>query len=269
RRAHAALIQIAARPALGRGVVAVYIDAARMPTEAGDDFVHAIAVEVGGLDGVAVIEAAIDYFAFPLRAALGVDRDLVAVPGFDGRQKSRLCQAASAQVSHGDIAGAGFRPWRGVALGHFGARPARVLRKTEEVDAGEAGAEDALAAVAVPIGHQDSMHYARVLRADHAALPLAGNIVHQRRLVAIVGSGGAGAGERGIDHHLLTGTVNIGRAQAVAGGQAVDFSDCPGFARIATGAQDAHHPGAVLGLHGESAGQDDFVAHHGAIDHPR
>ena len=52
--AHAAFIEIAARPVFGGGVVAVEIDAARLAAEAGDDFVRAVAVEVGGLDGVAV-----------------------------------------------------------------------------------------------------------------------------------------------------------------------------------------------------------------------
>src|ERR1035441_8506744 len=248
RGSHAALVQIAPRPAFRRGVVVVEVDAVRLPTEAGNDFVHAIAVEVGNLDGVAVNEAAVDHFALPLRAALGVDRDLVAVPGFDGRQKSRLCLVSTAQVPDGDIAGTGFRPRRGVALGDFGARPARIFRIAEEVDAGETGAEDALAAVAVPIGHEDAVHHARVLGRDHATLPLAGDVVHQRRLIAIVGRGCGGAGERGVDHDEFTRAIDIGGAQAVGGGQAVDFGDRPGFAGIGARAEDADNPGAVPGF---------------------
>src|ERR1022692_4987453 len=138
RGAHAAVVQRAARPVPGCGVVAVEIDASRLSAEAGDDFVHAIAVEVGGLDGVAIIEAGVDDFALPLRAVLSIDRDLIAVPGLDGGQKPRhwpMCggRGSSAEVSHGDIAGAGLRPGRGVALGHLGARPAGLLRISEEV----------------------------------------------------------------------------------------------------------------------------------------
>src|SRR6476646_2402957 len=88
--AHTAIVQVAACPSLGGGVEAVEIDAARLAAEAGDDFVHAVAVEVGGLDGVAVNQGGVDDFALPLRAALGVDGDLIAVSGFDGNQKSSL-----------------------------------------------------------------------------------------------------------------------------------------------------------------------------------
>src|SRR5260370_25736684 len=130
--AHTALIEVTARPVLRRGLVAVDIDAVRLPAEAGDDFVHAIAVEVGDLDSVAVQQAGIDDFAFPLCAVLGVDRDLVAVPGFDGGEKSCL-----SNLSHGNIAGAGFGPRCGIALGDFRSRPAVVPGELEEVDARE------------------------------------------------------------------------------------------------------------------------------------
>src|ERR1017187_6252027 len=45
RGAHASVVQIAARPVPGGGVVAVEIDATRLSAEAGDDFVHAIAFQ--------------------------------------------------------------------------------------------------------------------------------------------------------------------------------------------------------------------------------
>ena len=94
------LSEVAACPVLGGGVVAVEVDAARLAAEAGDDFVHAIAVEVGDLDGVAVDQGGVDDFALPLRAVLGVDRDLVAVPGLDGGQKSRLvCESCPTAIS--------------------------------------------------------------------------------------------------------------------------------------------------------------------------
>ena len=175
--------------------------------------------------------------------------------------------AGSGDVSDGDIAGAGFRPRGGIALGDFGAGPARVFGVAEEVDAGEAGGEDILAAVAVPIGDEDSVHDARVFGADDAALPFAGDVVDQRGLVAIVGCGGGGAGQGGVDHDEFAGAIDIGGAQAVAGGEAVDFGDGPGFARIVVGAEDADDADAVFGLVGESAGQHDLVAHDDAIDH--
>ena len=53
----------------------------------------------------------------------------------------------------------------------------------------------------------------------------------------------------------------------MAGGQAVDFGDGPGFARIVAGAEDADDADAVLGLVGELAGEHDLVAHYHAIDH--
>ena len=178
-----------------------------------------------------------------------------------------LSDAGCGEVPDGDIAGAGFGPRGGIALGDFGARPALVFGELEEVDAGEAGGEDALAAAAVPIGDEDSVHDAGVFGADDAALPLAGDVVDQRRLVAIVGRGGGGAGEGGVDDHEFAGAIDIGGAQAVAGGEAVDFGDGPGFARVGAGAEDADDPDAVLGLIGEFGGEDDFIAHDDAIDH--
>src|SRR6185369_14449546 len=54
--AHTAFVQIAARPGFGNDVITVKIDTTWLAAEAGDNFVHAVAVEVGGLDNVAVHE---------------------------------------------------------------------------------------------------------------------------------------------------------------------------------------------------------------------
>ena len=163
------------------------------------------------------------------------------------------------EVSYGDIAGSGFGPRGGIALGDFGARPVSVLGRIGRVDAGEAGGEDAVAAVAVPIGDEDAVHHAGVFGADDAArFHSPGTVVDQRGLVAIVGRGGCGAGEGGVDDDGVAAAIDIGDAQAVAGGEAVDFGDGPGLARIAAGAENADDPDAVLGLIGEFAGENDF-----------
>src|SRR5205085_11099697 len=172
------------------------INAAALPPEPGDHLVHTIAVQVGGLNGMAVNQSGVDDLAVPKIGAPAVYHHLGTVPGFNRSQET-----GSAEPAYGDIARAGFGPGSGVAFGDFAARPAAVFTVLKEVKAGEAGGEDGIAAGAVPICDENAMDHARVFRADHAALPFAGAIVDQRRLIAIVGRGGQRAGERGVDHN--------------------------------------------------------------------
>ena len=78
---------------------------------AGDHFVRAVAVQIGGENGVAVGQRIVDHVPLPHAAAFPVDGDLVAVPRLDGRQKPPL-----AQLAHGHVARTAFGPRRGVAL---------------------------------------------------------------------------------------------------------------------------------------------------------
>src|SRR5262245_43858363 len=88
----AALVEELARPLRAEGLGrAVDADAAALSAAllaaADDQLVGAVAVEVGGRDGVAPLELVVDDVAVPHRALLlrlGVDDDLEAVPRLDG-----------------------------------------------------------------------------------------------------------------------------------------------------------------------------------------
>ena len=77
-------------------------------------------------------------------------------------------------------------------------------------------------------------------------------------MVAILRRLGLRAGERRVDQHLLAAAVDIGPAQAVRGGEAVDLRGRPGLARVAVVLQHRDHADAVLRLVGELAGQHDL-----------
>src|SRR5471030_538933 len=163
-RAHTAVVESLASPFAAGRVIDVH--AAGAAAEAGDDFVQAVAVEVGGDDGVAVGQGAIDHLPFPLRVGLLVDRDLVAVPGLDGRQ-----EAGAGQPANGDVARSRLGPGGGIARGDFGAGPAQVFAEFEKVNARETGGENFVAAVAIPVNNVDAVDHAAVFGADEFALP--------------------------------------------------------------------------------------------------
>src|SRR5471030_3342091 len=265
-RAHTAVVESLAGPFAAGRVIDVH--AAVAAAEAGDDFVQAVAVEVGGDDGVAVGQGAIDHLPLPLRVGLPVDRDRVAVPGLDGGQ-----EAGAGQPANGDVARSRLGPGGGIARGDFGAGPAPGAAVFKEMDARETGGENFVAAVAIPIHDVDAVDYAAVFGADELTLPLTRAIENQRRLVAIIGGLGFGAGEGRVDHYAVAAAVDIGGAQEVRSGQAIDFGDGPGLAGVAVVAQHGDDADAVFGLVGEFAGQDnvgDRVAlhgNHGAVDH--
>jgi hypothetical protein len=86
-------------------------------------------------------------------------------------------------------------------------------------------------------------------------------------LTAVVGSGGSGAGERGVYDDGVAIAEQIGDTQAVAGGEAVDFGSGPGLKRIGAGAKNADKTEGVPGFITEFTGENDFVADDGAVDH--
>src|SRR5262245_49686729 len=88
---HAPIVERKARPAFASRVVgAVDVDAASLSTKAGDDLVGAIAVEVGGHDGVAIDQSGIDHFALPTAVLLAVYHDLVSMPRLDRGKETRF-----------------------------------------------------------------------------------------------------------------------------------------------------------------------------------
>ena len=89
-------------------------------------------------------------------------------------------------MAHRHIAGAAFGPRRRIALGDLRTRPAAAGAEAVDMDSNEARGQNVVAAVAVPVVDADAVHHALVLVADEAALPLAGDIVHQRDLVAVI-----------------------------------------------------------------------------------
>src|SRR5262245_32988705 len=103
---------------------------------------------------------------------LCVDHDLSAMPRFDCGKKPRL-----PQMANGNVARPRFRPRRGIALRDLLARPFTRLACGEQMDSGEAGGEDVVAPVAVPVGHEDAVDDALILGADHMTLPFPGNVV--------------------------------------------------------------------------------------------
>src|SRR5205807_8359968 len=119
----------------------------------------------------------------------------------------------------------------------------------------------------------NAVDHAAVFGADDLPLPFAGTIEHQRRLVAVLGRFGFGAGQSRINHHRAAVAENIGGAQPVGSRQAIDFGHGPGLPRVAVVVKHGNHADTVLGLVGEFAGQDDVgngVAlhrHDGAVDH--
>ena len=151
----------------------------------------------------------IDEQQFPGRAQ--------AVPRLDGCEVPLL-----PEHPHGNVARPRLRPLRRIALRDLRPRPLPVLAELEQVNAREARGEDLVAAVAVPIDHPDAVDHSAVLLADGLPLPLAGPVEHQRRLVAIVGRRGLGAGQRRVDHHRLP-AVDLRDPQAVRRGEAVDL----------------------------------------------
>ncbi len=190
------------------------------------------------------------------------------MPGLNSGQ-----EAGAGQPANGDVAGSGFGPVRRVARGDFGARPAQVFAVLKEMDAGETGGEDLVAALAIPVHDVDAVDHAAVFGADELALPNCGAIENQRRLIAVIGSFGFGAGERRVDDYAVSAAIDIRRAQAVGGSQTIDFGDGPGTAGVTIVVQHGDDADAVLGLIGEFTGQDDvgdgiaLHGNHGAVDH--
>src|SRR5471030_386435 len=163
-RAHTAVAESLAGPFAAGRVIDVH--AAVAAAEAGDYFVQAVAVEVGGDDGVAIGQGAIDHLPLPFRVGLLVDRHLVAVPGLDGGQ-----EAGAGQPADCDVARSRFGPVGGIARSDFGAGPAQVFTVLEEVNARETGGENFVAAVAIPVNNVDAVDHAAVFGADEFALP--------------------------------------------------------------------------------------------------
>ena len=95
--------------------------AALAAAAAGDDLVLAVAVDVGGENGVAVDQRVVDHLADPGAFFLAIDSDLIAVPGFDGGEETFVAKKAD-----GDIGGAGFGPGSGIAIGDFFAFPGAI-----------------------------------------------------------------------------------------------------------------------------------------------
>src|ERR1022692_1316388 len=234
----------------------------------GDHFVGAIAVQIGGENRVAIGERIVDDLARPRAGAFLVDRHLIAVPRLDGGQITPLTQLA-----HGPVAGPGFGPRRGVALGDLGAAPTPVPAKFVQMNAGEAGGQDFVAAVAIPVHDVDAVDHALIPIRNGLALPFAWPVEHQRRVRVVLGVLDIGGGQRLVDHYLLAAAVDIGPPQAVGSGQPVDLPDAPRLARISIVPEHGYDASAVFGILGKAGGQHDFgnaVAVHipgGQIDH--
>ena len=90
-------------------------------------------------------------------------------------------------------------PKQVVLLGHIDTVPGNI--EVKQVDALETGGQDLIPPVSVPIRDVDSVDHAAVFGADHLPFPLAGLVVHERGLIAIVGRGGFRSGQRSVDHH--------------------------------------------------------------------
>src|SRR5258706_16188366 len=99
-----------------RSVRIIDIDAAAGAAIPGYDLVGAVGVQVGGQDRMTLGQPVVDHLPLPLALVVQpVNGNLVAVPGLDCRQKSRLLRPAS-EPPHRDIARSRFRPWRRIAL---------------------------------------------------------------------------------------------------------------------------------------------------------
>ena len=87
------LVQNVLRPPRAGGILGVIdVHAVALAAISGDHFVAAVAIQVGGLDGVAVHQRTIDHHTLPGSATAAVDSHLVAVPGLYGRQVPLLAQ---------------------------------------------------------------------------------------------------------------------------------------------------------------------------------
>jgi hypothetical protein len=95
------------------------------------------------------------------------------------------------------------------------------------MNTGETGGESA-----VGIGYEDAVHNAGIIGTDYVPLPFAGAVITERGLIAVVGSGSAGAGERGVYENRTAVAEKISNAQTVAGREAVNFYASPGLKRV-------------------------------------
>ncbi len=163
----------------------------------------------------------------------------------------------------------------GSPVGDFGAGPLAVLPQLEQMNAFETGGEDLIAPIAVPVDNVNAVHQPAILRGDGLALPLARAVEHQRRVAAVIGRLGIGRGQGRVDHHAFAAAIDIGRAQAVRRGNAVDLGRSPEIPRVAIMTQHGNDARTFLRLIGEPRGQHDFGyafgigANHSAIDHAR
>ena len=73
------------------------------------------------------------------------------------------------------------------------------------------------------------MNDAGIFGTDYMPLPFARAVIDERGLIAVVGSGSSGAGERGVYDDGIAIAEKIGNTQAVAGGKAVNFGGSPGL----------------------------------------
>ena len=97
------------------------------------------------------------------------------MPGLDGSQEAALPEMADSHVARSR-----FRPRRRIAPGDLGAHPATVLAELVQVDTGEAGGEDFVAAITIPIDDVNPMDDAFIRAGDQFALPLARAVEDQQ-----------------------------------------------------------------------------------------
>ena len=144
------------------------------------------------------------------------------------------------------------------------------LSSFEEVEADEAGGEDFVAAVAVPVCDVDAVDHAFIGFRDEFALPGGRWVADQRRVAPVVWALGGGVGERGVDDDGAA-AGGVGDAEAVGGGDAVDFAGGPGLADVGAGGEDGDDTLAAGGFVFETAGEDDLQLAAGledrAVDH--
>src|SRR5438270_1835347 len=105
-------------PALAFGAVRIVdVHAAPLAAISGDDLICAIAVQIRGENGVALIERLVDDLSLPDALLLVyIHPNLIAVPRFDGREEASLRRLGS-KPSGGHIARACLGPRQRTAPG--------------------------------------------------------------------------------------------------------------------------------------------------------